>query len=91
MADLLRIRPQNNSGVIQAQFYFGRRKDMKKTSLLKFVGALLLAAGTFFTPLTTVSRAGSPACRPDGVTCRPSDFIPCCGVCSKGICRPILE
>jgi hypothetical protein len=55
------------------------------------VGALLLAAGTLFTPLTTVSRAGSPACRPNGVTCHPSDFIPCCGVCSKGICRPILE
>ena len=83
---------------------------MKKTSLLKLVGALLiaagafldnergaqkqdpwLAAGAFFTPSTLVAKGGSLACRPDGVTCRPSDFIPCCGVCSKGICRPILE
>lgn len=64
---------------------------MKKTSLLKLVGALLIAAGAFFIPSTLVAKGGSLACRPDGVTCRPSDFIPCCGVCSKGICRPILE
>lgn len=64
---------------------------MKKTSLLKLVVALLIAAGTFFAPSTPVTQAGSQACRPNGVTCKPSDFIPCCGVCSKGVCRPILE
>jgi len=37
------------------------------------------------------AKEGPLACRPDGVSCRPSDFIPCCDVCSKGICRPILE
>ena len=64
---------------------------MKKTSLLKFVGALLIAAGAFFTPSTFGAKAGDLACRPDGVTCRPSDFIPCCGVCNRGVCRPILQ
>jgi len=64
---------------------------MKKTSLLKFVGALLIAAGAFLTPSTLGAQEGPLACRRDGVTCRPGDFIPCCGVCSKGICRPILQ
>lgn len=64
---------------------------MKKSSLLKLVGALLIAAGAFFTPSTLAAKSGSLACRPDGVACRPGDFIPCCGVCSRGICRPILE
>ena len=66
-------------------------KDMKKTSLLKLVAALLIAAGAFFTPSILGAKGGPLGCRPDGVTCRPSDFVPCCGVCSKGICRPILE
>jgi hypothetical protein len=44
---LLRIRPQNSSGIIQAQFYFCKGKDIKKTSLLKLVGELLIAAGAF--------------------------------------------
>jgi hypothetical protein len=56
---------------------------MKKTSLLKLVGALLLIAGAFFTPSTLATRY----CRPDGVRCTPMDIVPCCGNCSKGICR----
>ena len=64
---------------------------MKKTSLLKLVGALLIAAGAFFTPSILSPKAGPVGCRPDGVTCNPSDFVRCCGVCSKGLCRPILE
>jgi hypothetical protein len=64
---------------------------MKKTSMLKLVFALLIAAGAFFIPSTAGAKAGSLACRPDGVTCSPRDILPCCGVCSKGICRPILE
>ena len=64
---------------------------MKKTSLLKLIGALSIAAGAFLTPSTLVAQSGPRGCRPDGVTCHPSDFIPCCGVCSKGICRPILQ
>jgi len=40
---------------------------MKKTSLLKLVGALLIAAGAFFTPSNLSAKAGSLACRPYGV------------------------
>jgi len=64
---------------------------MKKTSLLKFVGALLIAAGAFFTPSTLGAIDVPRGCRQDGVTCQPSDFVPCCGVCNRGICRPILQ
>jgi hypothetical protein len=34
---------------------------MKKSSLLKFVGAILIAAGAFFTPVTSITKAG-PRC-----------------------------
>ena len=64
---------------------------MKKTSLLKLVGALLIAAGAFFTPSTLGAKAGAQFCRPDGVACTPLDIVPCCGNCSKGICRGSVE
>jgi hypothetical protein len=64
---------------------------MKKTSLLKLVGALLITAGAFFTPSIWDAKAGALFCRPDGVACTPLDIVPCCGNCSKSICRGSLE
>src|SRR5262245_14929985 len=70
-------------------FIFARRKEMKKTSLLKFVGALLITVGALFTPSTLFAREGPIACLRDGVACRPGQ---CCNVCNHGVCRPpIME
>jgi len=60
---------------------------MKKTSLLKLAGAVLIVAGTFFTPLTSITRARQ-ACIPEGGQCSPTS-APCCApnVCWKAKCR----
>jgi len=61
---------------------------MKKSSLLKFAGALLIVIGVFFTPLTSVAKAGRQACIPEGGSCSFSSPR-CCApnTCWKGKCR----
>jgi len=61
---------------------------MKKTSLLKIAVALLIVIGAFFTPLTSVAKAGRQACIPEGGRCSVSGGR-CCApnTCWKGVCR----
>jgi hypothetical protein len=61
---------------------------MKKTSMLKIVGALLIGFGAFFTPLTSIAKAGRQACLPEGSRCSVSGPRCCAGsTCWKGVCR----
>jgi len=62
---------------------------MKKTSLLKIAGALLIVIGVFFTPLTSIAKAGRQACIPEGGSCSIFSGPPCCdhNTCWKARCR----
>jgi hypothetical protein len=64
---------------------------MKKSSLLKIVCAVLIAAGAFFTPATSIVKAGPRFCVPAGQPC-PGPFTPfqCCDFCLSGTCRKLL-
>jgi hypothetical protein len=61
---------------------------MKKTMLLKIAVVILLVAGTFFTPSTSVAEVKPRYCVPAGKAC-PGPFTPfqCCGFCSGVVCR----
>jgi hypothetical protein len=61
---------------------------MKKTLLLKLIGVVLIAAGTFLTPLFPVAKAGLQTCIPEGGQCSFSNNRCCApGVCWKNRCR----
>jgi hypothetical protein len=64
---MLYVRPKNSSDIIKVQFNFWREKRNEEDFVVKLVGALLVAAGAFFTPSNLNAKAGSLACRPDGV------------------------
>jgi hypothetical protein len=61
---------------------------MKKSSPLKIVGAILIAAGAFFTPVTSTVNVGQMYCVPAGHPC-PGPYTPfqCCDFCQGGMCR----
>jgi hypothetical protein len=61
---------------------------MKKTSLLKIIGALLIVIGAFFTPVTSGAKAARQTCAPEGSRCSVSGPRCCAGsTCWKGVCR----
>jgi hypothetical protein len=64
---------------------------MKKSSLLKIVGAVLIAAGAFFTPVTSTAEAAPRICLPEGASC-PWPLAPnlCCDLCLAGRCSKLL-
>jgi hypothetical protein len=61
---------------------------MKNTLLLKLMGVVLISAGTFFTPLTSVAKARQQTCIPEGGQCSVSNRR-CCApsVCWKNRCQ----
>jgi len=63
---------------------------MKKSSLLKIAGAVLITVGAFFTPSTSVVGAGQRYCVPAGNPC-PAPWTPfqCCGYCLQRTCRSL--
>jgi hypothetical protein len=60
---------------------------MKKSSLLKIFGAILIVASAFFTPVTSVVKARQRYCVPAGQPC-PGPLTPfrCCGFCLGLVC-----
>jgi hypothetical protein len=64
---------------------------MKKSLLLKIAGVVLIAAGTFFTPVTPTAKAAPGLCLPEGAVC-PWPRAPnlCCDICVVGRCRKLF-
>jgi hypothetical protein len=62
-------------GIIQVQFYFCEEKRYKEDFVVKACGRVIDCGRGLFTPTTLGAKAGSLACRPDGVAYSPSEFV----------------